>query len=312
MAAYIKGVQRGQSGSFSIDSDSMTMVAIVITDDRYATPDMISRTSGMPTVGGWFDWLGYIRIDLILSSIECEQDSKSPFVWRCTLTYTTSPGGDPNTDPGDQAVRENPLLKAAELDMSSESITRALDKTFSFNSNITTLKGALVTTDTEAAPVCNSAFQKFIDPPLEEEKHIRVYTIKKNITVANQLALENDYADDVINSDPFTLAGRFCDVATIRMPPPNYVLMRGGPTGSYYAATFRLKYKSTTWLREILDRGNRDNAGKPWTEAAVYGNEVHNLDGLGTFLAVGVTPVSLYYQTIKAAPLSPLLSYWSS
>jgi len=311
MANYVKGVERGRSGVVSIDSDSETLVAVVIADNRYYSPTQIAYTPGLPTVGGWFDFLGYVRIDLILESIDCVQDERNPFVWRCTLTYNSKPSGDQsNPDPGNPAYRENPLLKPVDLQIGSRSINRVVDTAFAVAGALSTITDDM-SEDNQFICVRNSAKQKFTDPPLEEELHIRTYNFTKNVAISDQLYIEEQYSDDCINTDAVTIAGRLCEVATLRMPPPRFQIARGGPQGSYWVGSFEVHYKRGTWIREILDRGSLDKDGKPWTGAAIYGNEMHNLDGEGFFKAANTDPESIYVRTLRSRPFSPLLQYWS-
>jgi hypothetical protein len=310
MANYVKGVEYGRSGSVKVDSDSETLVATVIADNKYYSPTQIAYTPGLPTVGGWFDFLGYVRTDLILESIDCQQDDDNAKVWHCTLTYNTKPAGDPNQDPSDQAQRENPLLRPADIKIGKRSISRVLDKCFDWSNDIEAVTDDMGN-DEASFYVRNSAGDRFTDPPLEEEEWLRVYSITKNISVPDQLFIEDEYSDDVINTDAITIRGKLCEVATLRMSPPEFQIARGGPQGVYWIANFEVTYKKSTWIREVLDRGSRDQNGKPWTGTAIYGNEVANLDGAGVFLAAGADPKSLYIRTLLARPLAPLFRFWS-
>lgn len=310
MANYIKGVEYGRGGTIKVDADTETLVVTVIADSKYYSAQEIARTPGMPTVGGWFDFLGYVRVDLILESIDCQQDDDNAKVWHCTLSYSTKPAGNPSDDPTDQAARENPLLKPADIKITKRSITRVKDKCFGWANTLEEITNDL-SLETESLLVRNSAGERFTDPPFEEEEWLRVYQITKNVSVQDQLFLESEYSEDVINTDSITIRGKSCEVATLRMSPPEFQLARGGPQGIYWIASFEVTYKRSTWIREILDRGSRDQDGKPWTGSAVYGTEIFNLDGEGNFLNAGDTAKTLWIRSLLAKPLSPLFRFWS-
>lgn len=324
MAGTFLGARRGMSGSFGTTSDSITIVALVRMDDPHDGALQAINTPGIPAQGSYYDWQNEVRFDLILNSANAKQDPKAPRYWEIELTYESIPsnsdggnGGMPGIDPAIPEHRENPLARPAEVTQGFRVEQRVADKCFDYTfGSMAGLKTPVADDAIDDATartykaVTNSAKERYTDPPLMEDFEIQTWSIVKNISPSDKVAIESGGYAGSLNQDEFTIDGVTFKIAEGRLLGITFRRIRERNT-LYYQASFTLERNPETWLRSIMDRGPRDKNGASPTGADFNTGGAWNLDNSGLFLAANATPQFNYYRTKRFRPFNNLQNFWS-
>jgi hypothetical protein len=295
---WTRRVPEGRSGSGDEDrTRTYTDIYRVRTDDVLDGPLVAVNAVGIPRFGDpYIDSAGNFDHGVRCKKISVAPDQEDPQQWLVTVEHGSDQPGETKRDPNQ--MTENPLLRLAEVSVSSESTKRPLE------------------VDLDGEALLNSAFDPF-DPPYEDDDFRQVYQVTKNMSSFNDL--ESFEYLGAINSDTFLGSGP----GTWRMR--DYSGQSSFENDVYYwKVTLKLERSKKPFAVKLLDAGYQgfvggltpgqgfkrvvllDPNGQAYTQPVL-------LDGNGSALdpnkvATGETPpVYLPFNIYRAKPFGTLL-----